>query len=103
MAAALAAWLHNNPKMAYRWSMIGHFMPRFDFELAFALSIRDRRSFDLSEVEADLARIAQAIQSMTLSTTNTITPTTTASAKVQPIGSGVGSGSGEHRHSEQKR
>ncbi len=63
-ARVLAERLHDHPALAYRWSLAGHFMPRFGFDLGIALSISDRQKFDLGCVNADLRRLAGAIQAM---------------------------------------
>ncbi|MDD5389011.1 MAG: hypothetical protein PHD37_06680 [Gallionellaceae bacterium] len=63
-ARALAEYLHDNPALAYRWAMVGHFMPRYGFDLGLALSIHDRQKFDVARVDADLGRLAGWVQAM---------------------------------------
>jgi hypothetical protein len=54
----LAEYLHDTPALAYRWAMVGHFMPRFGFDLGIALSIHDWQKFDVARVDEDLDRLA---------------------------------------------
>lgn len=99
MAEELAACLHENTELNYRWWIVGHFVRRLDFTIAYALTIRDSRRFDMTLVDADLHWLAQHIQNNLISRA-----ATSESANTVQIlaGKEIGFDSGIHRHSEQK-
>lgn len=101
-ARVLAEYLHDNPALAYRWAMVGHFMPRFGFDLGLALSIHDSRKFDVGRVDADMSLLVGWVQSMRKTMADATNATKATTTAIHPQGNEV-SPLGEHRQSEQKQ